>query len=91
VPGGRGGSNLRPQIPHLLRIKRLNAGINPPLPLPGGDSCSEILTVVPYLELRLDELTDVVLDLASLTELEAWLQAHPVAGDGATDESGEAS
>jgi len=46
---------------------------------------------VPYLELRLDELTDVVLDLASLTELEAWLQAHPVAGDGATDESGEAS
>ena len=29
-----------------------------------------------------------VLDLASLTELEAWLQAHPVAGDGATDEFG---
>jgi len=52
VLGGRGGSNLRPQIPHLLRIKRLNAGINPPLPLPRGDSCSEISTVVPYLELR---------------------------------------
>ena len=51
-PEGGGGSNLRPQITHLLRIKRPNAGINPPLPLPGGDSYSEISTVVPDLELR---------------------------------------
>ena len=51
-PEGGVGQIYELQIPHLPRIKRLNTGINPPLPLPGGDSCSEISTVVPYLELR---------------------------------------
>ena len=40
---------------------------------------------------QLDELGEVIFDLADLAELEAWLQAHPVARDGAMDESGEAS
>jgi predicted transposase YdaD len=39
---------------------------------------------------QLEQLTDVMLDLADLAELEAWLQDHPVAADRAIDDLSEA-
>jgi predicted transposase YdaD len=39
---------------------------------------------------QLDELGEVIFDLADLAELEAWLQDHPVAADRAIDDLSEA-